>query len=153
LGADEEIRAYRALLMPTQGPAPGDQTLSLREFREAAHAQGAELPSGLQAWYEAENITYVCVQDGRVSYFTADAKERWPVEIDGRYVSLPVGSRRDFGPAPGDPLPTGIPQPEPPKPSKLPRWLQRLLRSEVQPTVITDKGGTSRPGIRWGKRF
>ena len=36
---------------------------------------------------------------------------------------------------------------------RLPRWLQRLLGSPVQPAIITDRSGESRPGVwvRWRK--
>ena len=57
----------------------------------------------------------------------------------------------NFGPQPGDDLtPDEFKQP-PPRPSRLPQWLQRLLGSPVQPGLITDRSGESRPGITFKK--
>lgn len=57
------------------------------------------------------------------------------------------------GPQPGDDITPEMPKEPEPRPSRLPRWLQRLLRSEVKPGVVTDKSGAQRPGVWWRRDF
>ena len=52
---------------------------------------------------------------------------------------------------PGDDITPDEFKQQPPRPSRLPRWLQRLLGAPVQPGLITDRSGESRPGITFKK--
>ena len=55
------------------------------------------------------------------------------------------------------PRPTGVPpvalMPAPKRPPWWKRALAKLRKSPVQPGIVTDRGGTSRPGFWWRMKW